>query len=105
MDYFKNNPRPSDKDVHDFAESEGIDEHKFEEIIYEIMGTFFGAGLAKDYDGSYDAKQLEMGIKVEMEHTSCKLISTRIAMDHLAECADYYTRLAKLEAECEGKDE
>jgi ATP-dependent Clp protease ATP-binding subunit ClpC len=44
-------------------------------------------------------KQLEMGIKVEMEHTSDKKMSEEIAMDHLAEIPDYYTRLAKMEKE------
>ncbi len=42
-----------------------------------------------------DAKQLAMGIKVEMEHTKDKRISKRIALDHLAEDPLYYTKLKK----------
>jgi hypothetical protein len=38
-----------------------------------------------------------MGIKVEMEHTTCPTISEKIAWDHLAEIPDYYTRLEKME--------
>lgn len=41
--------------------------------------------------------QLEMGIKVEMEHTSDSKIAREIALDHLWEKADYYTRLKKVE--------
>ncbi len=50
-----------------------------------------------------DAKELERGIEVEMEHTTNKDIAERIALDHLAELKDYYTRLAKMEEE--GKKE
>lgn len=38
-DFFKKNPKPSDKEVHEFAESLGVDEHKFEEHIYMILGS------------------------------------------------------------------
>jgi len=54
-------------------------------------------------DEKYDAKQLKMGIEVEKEHTDCPKIAKAIAKDHLAECADYYTRLAKMEKDCENK--
>jgi len=46
-----------------------------------------------------DPKQLEMGIKVEMEHTTDKKIAEKIALDHLREIPDYYTRLLKMERE------
>lgn len=40
-----------------------------------------------------------MGIEVEYEHTPDKSISKQIAMDHLVEIPDYYTRLKKMESE------
>jgi len=43
-------------------------------------------------------KQLAMGIKVESEHTSDPKIAREIALDHLAEKPDYYTRLKAVEA-------
>jgi len=46
-----------------------------------------------------DIRQLEMGIKVEMEHTTDKKIAEKIALDHLREIPDYYTRLLKMERE------
>jgi hypothetical protein len=44
-------------------------------------------------------KELNMGIKVEMEHVNSKARSREIAMDHLVEIPDYYTRLKKMEKE------
>jgi hypothetical protein len=44
-------------------------------------------------------KQIDMGMKVEMEHVKDKDLAKEIAMDHLVEFPDYYTRLAKMEEE------
>lgn len=41
--------------------------------------------------------QLKMGIDVEMEHTKDKKKAKEIAMDHLMESPDYYTKLAEME--------
>lgn len=46
-------------------------------------------------------KQLEMGIKVEMEHTDDKDKAKEIALDHLWEDPKYYSKLSKIE---EGKN-
>lgn len=43
--------------------------------------------------------QLEIGIKVEMEHTSDKNVAREIALDHLMELPDYYSKLGKIENE------
>jgi len=48
-------------------------------------------------DSKYDANQLEMGIKHEMEHTDDKAVAKEIAKDHLEENAKYYTDLKKIE--------
>lgn len=42
-------------------------------------------------------KQLEMGMKVEMEHTDSEEKAKEIAMDHLWEDPSYYTKLKKVE--------
>jgi len=44
-------------------------------------------------------KELEMGIKIEMEHTDDKDEATEIAMDHLWENPSYYTKLKKSDIE------
>ena len=41
--------------------------------------------------------QLEMGIKVESEHTGSKKMARMIALQHLEELPDYYSRLKKAE--------
>jgi hypothetical protein len=108
IDFFKDNPRPPDKDVHSFAGELGIDEHKFEEHIYSILGDIFAYGRAKEKgftEADADPNELKMGIEVEMEHTRCPLLAKRIAIDHLAEFPDYYTRLAKMEKEGEASKE
>lgn len=43
--------------------------------------------------------QLKKGIVVEREHTDSDAVATKIAMDHLVELPDYYTRLEKMEKE------
>jgi hypothetical protein len=48
---------------------------------------------------SFIKKQLEMGIPIEHEHTKDKDLATDIALQHLDEIPDYYTRLKKMEAD------
>lgn len=44
-------------------------------------------------------KELEKGIKVEMEHTTDEAVAKEIAMDHLWEDPKYYDKLASIELE------
>ena len=44
-----------------------------------------------------DSKELEMGIKTEMEHTDNKAEAKKIALQHLAEDPHYYSKLKKIE--------
>lgn len=85
------------------SEEEHVDE-SMEEI--DFIADFLEAGRAYEagyHEDSVDEGELEMGIEVEMEHTTNPLIAKRIALDHLTELPDYYTRLAKMEEE--GKKE
>lgn len=55
-------------------------------------------GLADRYSpDDFDPKALRQGIKVELEHTDDRALATEIAMDHLVEDPDYYTKLATIE--------
>lgn len=51
--------------------------------------------------GEFDPEELAAGIFVEMEHVGKEnvLVAMLIAMDHLAEIPDYYTRLMRMEHE------
>ena len=61
----------------------------------------------------YDVEQFRMGMDVELEHgtvaadtnvTNDDPLSTgKIALAHLRELSDYYTRLEKMESEAEGE--
>jgi hypothetical protein len=55
-------------------------------------------------DEEFDAKELQMGIKIEFEHTDVPEIAKAIAKDHLAECSTYYTRLIQMEEKCEKEE-
>jgi hypothetical protein len=58
-----------------------------------IAGGFADGHKAKEYP----SKQMEMGQKVEMEHTDTAALAKEIAKDHLEEIPDYYDRLDKME--------
>ena len=42
-------------------------------------------------------QELDKGVKVEMEHTEDVNVAKEIAMDHLAEDPNYYTKLKRIE--------
>ena len=55
--------------------------------------------IAKKHKVEVDTlkKQLEKGVRVELEHTSDRVVAKEIALDHLSEFPDYYTRLDRVE--------
>lgn len=66
---------------------EGIKGHKSPEEIANKHGVSVKSIL----------KQLKVGIKIEHEHTNDRDLATDIALQHLGEIPDYYSRLVKLE--------
>lgn len=61
-------------------------------------GDFVEGGLGDDAEVSeFEPAQIIKGMEVEMEHTSDPKVALEIAMDHLVELPDYYTRLEKME--------
>jgi hypothetical protein len=71
-----------------------------------------GNQIGVDWD-SIPLEEFRIGLSVELEHGSHDpqtnvtsddpLLTGRIALAHLKEIADYYTRLTRMEAEAEGK--
>lgn len=49
----------------------------------------------KTTPAAVDARELRAGIRVEKEHTTSSRMACRIALDHLAEHAKYYSKLKK----------
>ncbi len=114
INFFTNNSNPSDKQVHKFAENNGINKHKLEEEIYKFLSTFLCGGKYQSSSKNliYDMDELKMGDRVELEHVDknssyAKYIARRIALDHLAEFDGkyYYTALDKSEKDLETKME
>lgn len=67
-------------------------------------GELIPGGRARDLSPSrFDPDQLTRGIEVEMEHTPDPGVAREIAMDHLTEFPDYYTRLDRMESEARAK--
>ena len=98
MAHIKKHPKVDAHEMMEFCEKHGIKVRDFSGAMYELLSSFVAEGESKKYKGNYNPVQMGMGILVEMEHTTCGLIAERIAMDHLAEIPDYYTRLAAMEA-------
>lgn len=101
-EYFKTTDSPNDDEIHKLAKKLGVNKHEFETHIYSMLSSFLSQGRAIETnttEDSVDKEQLSIGIKIEMEHTNNTLIAKRIALDHLAEISDYYTRLTAMEKE------
>jgi hypothetical protein len=71
-----------------------------------------GDQIGVDWD-SIPLEEFRTGLRVELEHGSHDpqtnvtdddpLLTGKIALAHLKEFADYYTRLTRMEAEAEGR--
>lgn len=75
-------------------------------ILHEQEQTVDLTGLAdkkKFTESDADPKELEMGLEVEKEHSLDPEVTKQIALDHLTEIPDYYTRLKKMEDEAKKK--
>lgn len=106
FDFFKDNKNPPDEEIHGLAEKLKVNPHKFEAAIYKILSSFLSNGRFNEKgkgEDAYSKDELEMGIKVEQEHTNNPAMARRIALDHLAEFPDYYTALLKMEDELKKK--
>lgn len=103
MDFLKAHPNPPDSKLHDWTDSNKIETDDAEAAAYQLateMVKFLHDGKSvkdKKKESDFDSGEIAKGIKVEKEHTSNETIAKRIAMDHLTEIPDYYTRLLAME--------
>lgn len=89
------------KYIHQLAKQdprEGQKEENAEDICIEDLAAKHGVSLEQLQ------KQLEMGLKVETEHTENMDVAKKIALDHLNEDPNYYTKLAKMEGKSENAE-
>lgn len=125
--FLRKNQAPEDHELHQWAESKGVSPHAAEELIYQLAAQqvtgkppkdtveggseeekeakeLIPGGLAEDQpDSKYPPDQLQMGIKVEKEHSPDPAKAKEIAKDHLEEHQNYYTALDKMEKKLEGE--
>lgn len=103
--FLHENPNPSDDELHGWAEETGLEVEEVEEVVYTLAtamvellhnGKAFESGLTED---DLDPDEIDIGIEIESEHTTNDMIAKRIAMDHLVEIPDYYSRLVDMEDE------
>lgn len=72
-----------------------------------------GDKIGIDWD-KYDLEEFRMGLHVELEHglvdaetnvtNNDEIVTGKIALAHLKEIGDYYTRLEAMEEEAEGEE-
>jgi len=106
LDFFMANNDIKSSDVHKLSDEMGVSSSDLEDEIYKMLSTFTHGGFAKEKnitEKDVNPKELQMGIKVEMEHLNDKSpyathLAKRISLDHLAELPDYYSKLKEVEA-------
>jgi hypothetical protein len=92
------------------------EESLVDKILSEMIGDKPGCDtkkskpldkIAKKHKVSVESleKQLKKGTKIEMEHTTDRGEAETIALHHLEEIPDYYSRLVKMEGEAEVKED
>lgn len=72
----------------------GVDMDEFED---QLEGGYGDRAKPSDFD----VEQIKMGVEVELEHTDDPHVALEIALDHLTEADDYYSRLEEMESEAE----
>ena len=103
VSWLQENPNPEDEDLHTWAEGKGYNVHEVEDQLYKLATSYCallsgGRSAEQDFtEDEADPEQLKMGIEVELEHTDDKDVAKKIALDHLAEMDDYYTKLKEME--------
>lgn len=86
----RSNSKPSPEQLKEFKP----------EMIAELLASFLKKFKhVATPDEEFNKEELELGVKVEHEHTNNPYIAKIIAKAHLVELPDYYTRLKKMEAE------
>jgi len=88
-------------------EDETMSEKK---VFTKEQALELGKNLGIDWS-RFDAEQFRMGLDVELEHGSCDPLTNvtdndprttaKIALAHLSEFPDYYTRLERMEQEAD----
>lgn len=96
IDRFNKDSNVTLDELKDIASDNGKSFDEIVEAICDIMQEFLYRRKSTR-EITVDSKQLEMGIKHEMEHTKDKKIAEIIARDHLVHVPNYYTLLKEID--------
>lgn len=111
VQFIKNNPFPTDDQVHTWAMTQDFSIEIIENIAYALLTVIFCGGKSKGKD-LYNIKdgELQKGMIIEEEHVSFDkyknneivnymqvLFKNKITQDHLTEHSNYNSELLKLE--------
>jgi hypothetical protein len=104
IDFFYSTPNRSLNQLNQIAEENTLGEDiNVENLVFEIVDDYikFLKGGRWNENGmqSVDENELKLGIIIESEHTSNLDDIKRIALDHLTEIPDYYSRLINMKLE------
>jgi len=108
--YIISHPHLDDEDFHKYAMKMGINKHEAEEAVYQMFNEVYNQDRLKELEGGAAdnmtaddiakkhnitlqelQKQINIGLKVEREHTKNEKQALEITLDHLCENAKYYT--------------
>lgn len=108
--YIVSHPHLDDEDFHKYAMKMGINKHEAEEAVYQMFNEVYNQDRLKELEGGKAdnmtaddiakkhnitlqelQKQINIGLKVEREHTKNEKQALEITLDHLCENAKYYT--------------
>lgn len=97
--FFRENPSSSRQDLLALDKALGVSKEEIENLEFDLckalcsrIGKHVSHGVEK-----VDAAELEKGIQHEAEHTNDQYLARLIALDHLYELPDYYSRLSKID--------
>lgn len=69
----------------------------FKQFLNKRVLTISALAKKHKVEEKYIRRQLEVGIRIEHEHTSKLAVARHIALAHLSEDPDYYKKLKKIE--------
>jgi len=96
LGYLQSDPNPTGESLALLAQLSGYTLEEVHREVFAIaaeMAAFLASGRHTELNQEPDPEQVRQGMEIEKEHTSNALIAQKIALDHLVEHPDYYTKL------------
>ena len=97
--FFRENPSASRADFLALDKALSVTREVLENLEFELCKSLCSKiGKHVNHgDEDVDQDELQKGIEHELEHTNDEYIARLIALDHLSEMPDYYTKLSAVD--------